>query len=257
MSFRNQSFNRLPEPAKKSKAPLIIGIIIAVIVVIAIVVVIIILLTRGSTTTPPPTPTPTPPIALICTTDSDCAGAEVCNTTLNICVECVDNTTCDGETPICKTLSGNCVECVGDGDCPGSEVCTTSGVCVKCINNGDCLENETCSGGLCVCPVPVVPLLTVVHYVGGGVQVSWNAVTGATAYNFIVDNPPGDPAPATQYTVNGVVGTSTTLVDTGNLIPIWCHGDTLGARIQAVSPCGNSIFSARKNVDNLQDVPCS
>ena len=126
--------------------------------------------------------------AFFCSSDSDCSGSMVCNTSDGQCYGCLDNSDCnEGEVCTnhqcvtedkCKDVScsggkscnpdnGQC-ECpsgtqdYGNGTCEeancsnggvicsgSTPVCASSGKCVECVSNSDCGTDEVCSGNTC------------------------------------------------------------------------------------------------------------
>ncbi len=96
-----------------------------------------------------------------CSTNSDCADGEVCETGEGVCMEVsVDPCEDDDECPsgrICD--NGLCVEpdpdheCTSDGDCGDFQICD-GGECIddpslSCTFNDDCDGNEICLHGFC------------------------------------------------------------------------------------------------------------
>jgi len=67
-----------------------------------------------------------------CATDAICAAADAgtnyCNTTTSLCVECLTDPQCGGNTPFCA-LDNTCVQCRTDVDCPAGRTCTAGGNC--------------------------------------------------------------------------------------------------------------------------------
>lgn len=104
----------------------IIAIIIVVIIIIIIIIVVIVLLSKKKNTST----AVTGPAGVTCTKDSDCASPEVCDTTHNLCVECLDNSTCTNKrTPFCLVGNKTCVECLDQ---------------TGCANTADCCNNQCC-----------------------------------------------------------------------------------------------------------------
>jgi hypothetical protein len=56
---------------------------------------------------------------------------EVCNTTDDRCVECLQNSDCkNANRPICNTAHDFCVQCVTNADCgDAGQTCSALGVC--------------------------------------------------------------------------------------------------------------------------------
>ena len=117
----------MPPPAPKKKTGLIIGIIIGIVLLIVIIIVVILLLRKKTTTTTTPTTSTTK-----CTSNANCLGGKICNTS-----------------------SGVCVTCLADSDCTGGKLCNTStNTCQQCLVAGDCpIVGSTCSSGTCVPPL--------------------------------------------------------------------------------------------------------
>lgn len=119
--------------AKRISTGAIIAIIIAILIVIAIIIVVIILLRRrasssGNGNTPNP---PAPPvIEELCETSSDCQFPKVCKTSLGLCVECLDDSSCGTVFTKCRTDTNKCVKCLQNSDCTGPEICSE----FKCCN---------------------------------------------------------------------------------------------------------------------------
>lgn len=68
-----------------------------------------------------------------------CAGALPACGPAGLCVECVSNADCSGNTSVCSGQT--CVPCVDDADCagaPGGPVCAPSGACVGCTSDAGC-----------------------------------------------------------------------------------------------------------------------
>jgi hypothetical protein len=99
--------------------------------------------------------------APLCTSNQDCGQGEYCEPTLQICVECYQDSqcsrrrTCDTmnghlcrdecwgtfclDNNICDPSTGLCVGCFTTADCDSGEVCdTTNRTCVECLGNSDC-----------------------------------------------------------------------------------------------------------------------
>jgi len=94
-----------------------------------------------------------------CTANTQCAdktGTTACNLTSNLCVECVDDTTCGGTKPACDTAKNSCVACTSTNAsaCSGTTpVCDpTQHLCVECTGDSDCKtpEKSFCSKNQCV-----------------------------------------------------------------------------------------------------------
>jgi Cys-rich repeat protein len=116
-----------------------------------------------------------------CLTGLNCTdtGVKYCNTDSHVCVNCLDDTVCEGSFPYCSP-TGNCVQCItsancgvsaacdpetyrcvstcaGDGDCSsdlGRPICDLSRkVCVQCLSGQDCsfaLPECLPGAGICV-----------------------------------------------------------------------------------------------------------
>jgi MYXO-CTERM domain-containing protein len=65
----------------------------------------------------------------------------ICDTLNSVCVGCIDDTNCSGDTPICSGSS--CVACT-PGACSSGVCDTGSGACVQCVKDSDCTGKETC-----------------------------------------------------------------------------------------------------------------
>lgn len=252
MSYRVSRIQ--PEPPKKPRTGLIIGIVIGSIIVIAIIIVVIILLLRRNTTTTDTGGggeggTVTPPVATPeCTSDTDCSGGEVCNTTTQLCVECLEDGDCSGGTPVCRVTNNTCVECLNDTHCSGgTPVCDVgSSTCVECNDDPDCPGAEVCTDNTCACPsLPPLPP-TMLSASGGGFQfsASWTAVPGATAYRVRYENTSS--GEFVEYCTSGTSVSGQTGAGCGGNIASPCLICPSGAqaRVTATTNCGSTGFSA-------------
>ena len=91
----------------------------------------------------------------------------VCDTTTHACVECIDDSTCNGVTPACHNDA--CGPCLRNADCPESNTCLPTGACansseVAYVKSGGtdatCMQSSPCgslSAGLSL-PRPYVHL---------------------------------------------------------------------------------------------------
>lgn len=87
-----------------------------------------------------------------CDPDAGCLGeplTPVCNETLAVCVECVDEGDCDREDafgPRCAESAGYC-QCADESDCEGNRNgprCHDAARACTCIDDGDCAGGRTC-----------------------------------------------------------------------------------------------------------------
>jgi len=81
-----------------------------------------------------------------CMSDQDCAANEVCEPSLQVCVECYQNGQC-GFGQVCDTMNGNICrsQCFGGNRCRPGQVCdTTQNLCVECLSSSDCSSDEIC-----------------------------------------------------------------------------------------------------------------
>ncbi|MBK6690520.1 MAG: hypothetical protein IPG45_38990 [Deltaproteobacteria bacterium] len=92
-----------------------------------------------------------------CSPNGNCFGGDVCDPSINACVECLADTDCDvGE--ICNPSARSCQECFTNADCalqPNQPICGSAGQCVGCAADSDCGAGEICfteQGGWCVAP---------------------------------------------------------------------------------------------------------
>lgn len=84
-----------------------------------------------------------------------------------LCVKCVANSDCSGDSPICQ--SNVCMPCAGDTDCegnPAGSACSPTGACVGCTSDASCgpaaptcdTSTNTCVGCVsnldCALPTP-------------------------------------------------------------------------------------------------------
>jgi uncharacterized repeat protein (TIGR01451 family) len=87
---------------------------------------------------------------LLCTTDLDCNGTLVCNTSAGTCEpQCDVDTDCPTQAPICDDERKRCrPECDADEDCSGSQLCIAIGsgnTCTfECEQDSDCDGNDVC-----------------------------------------------------------------------------------------------------------------
>ncbi len=84
-----------------------------------------------------------------CLSDDDCAdnmeGKKLCHLDKGICVQCKDNSSCSGSTPLCDEEKNICVAaCTDDNSCPVGTQCFT-GNCVDIPTDGNCFRNEHCN----------------------------------------------------------------------------------------------------------------
>ena len=86
-----------------------------------------------------------------CTEPGHACATGVCDTTSKMCVECIDDSTCSGATPICH--SDTCEPCALNADCPESNTCLPTGACAASTDvayvraNGGgttCTQNAPC-----------------------------------------------------------------------------------------------------------------
>lgn len=83
-------------------------------------------------------------------------------TNANLCVACIDNTSCGGSTIICDTTSNTCVQCTTSSQCPSdAPTCdTTSGTCgTACTTDANCPAADWCdittgAEGTCTPKIP-------------------------------------------------------------------------------------------------------
>jgi hypothetical protein len=92
-----------------------------------------------------------------CVKSTDCKdnAKPVCDAATNTCVQCTKGSECtDSTKPACDTGTNSCVECVGNGDCKGSTkpLCDTTGAhCVACLKQADCTSPtaSACNANVC------------------------------------------------------------------------------------------------------------
>jgi hypothetical protein len=111
-----------------------------------------------------------------CTGSGDSCPGQLCNETLNACVECLSNSHCDDGNPCTNNVcnaQGACTfpnntapcndglfctssdvcsggACVGSGDrCPGQLCDEANDRCVQCLSNADCNDNNLCTDDSC------------------------------------------------------------------------------------------------------------
>src|SRR6478736_496486 len=92
-----------------------------------------------------------------CVKSPDCKdnAKPVCDAATNTCVQCTKGSECtDSTKPACDTGTNSCVECVGNGDCKDSTkpLCDTTGAhCVACLKQADCTSPtaSACNASVC------------------------------------------------------------------------------------------------------------
>ena len=90
-----------------------------------------------------------------CSSSADCAPNQICSE--NQCVACTSNDTsaCPVSAPVCAavgTSNATCVQCVNDTTCAGNTVekyCSPENTCVECVTSSQC-PNGVCSNNSCV-----------------------------------------------------------------------------------------------------------
>lgn len=65
---------------------------------------------------------------ILCSSNDQCTSG-ACNTTLGVCVECLDDNQCGNTLPYCKTENNVCVECLETSDCDSPETCLNNECC--------------------------------------------------------------------------------------------------------------------------------
>ena len=97
-----------------------------------------------------------------CSSDADCVGKEgntltKCDTETKQCVECLENTHCDGNATakICHSTLNRCVECTAETaatSCTeeGKKLCASDNRCVECLTNVDCDKAVCDASNKCV-----------------------------------------------------------------------------------------------------------
>ena len=110
-----------------------------------------------------------PPLA--CETDEDCPDLSVCID--EVCAQCRDDASCDGDTPACDVATASCVPCTQDSHCTDasapfcnvdtftcvpcltSDQCTspTAARCTEAFECAGCQSNDDCQGvpGASIC----------------------------------------------------------------------------------------------------------
>lgn len=96
--------------------------------------------------------------AMACEDDTDCTAVDAtrCNTDTGVCVQCVDNGTCSGNTPVCNTVDSSCEGCNAHSDCTGSNACDFgTGACLDAADiayvtsggatSGECPQETPCA----------------------------------------------------------------------------------------------------------------
>jgi cysteine-rich repeat protein len=116
-----------------------------------------------------------------CNSSADCSGGEVCNTSSNTCVACLDtaggagqDSGCGAGTPICQgagTAGAACVACLDDttglqdtgcgASAPACDVSSGAGVCVSCEDSTMSGTDNGCAAGTPACVGSGVALMCV------------------------------------------------------------------------------------------------
>ena len=107
---------------------------------------------------PPPAPTgepdPSPtvdggddvdagPVFAACESNADCAGGEVCRD--DECrTACQDDSECTGDYAVCSVDDGICVECIDDTTCDDDERCVDQACAFFCSADDQCASGEFC-----------------------------------------------------------------------------------------------------------------
>jgi hypothetical protein len=119
--------------------------------------------------------------SLICEANADCPeDTPFCDTENNLCLECLNNTHCDGL--ICS--EGMCVEeCESDGDCDLREICLGNVCKTGCRNDTQCASGMTCDLAKLTCVSEYVPTqsCTLNNYFCVDI---WDCPTGSTISGF-------------------------------------------------------------------------
>ncbi len=77
-----------------------------------------------------------------CLSTTHCADGAVCDTTSNLCVDCLENADCSAEGTVCDVATSLCVDCLAHEDCSGGTLCDIeSQECIACSEDevGDSL----------------------------------------------------------------------------------------------------------------------
>jgi len=82
-------------------------------------------------------------------TDQPCATG-ACDPMSNTCVECIDDSTCSGATPVCQNKV--CQACASNSDCADSNTCLPSGACAAATDVAYVSANGT--GTTCTIAAP-------------------------------------------------------------------------------------------------------
>jgi hypothetical protein len=88
-------------------------------------------------------------------TDQPCATG-VCDPMSKTCVECLDDSTCSGATPVCQNKV--CQACASNSDCADSNTCLPSGTCAAATDVAYVSANGT--GTTCTKAAPCGSLVT-------------------------------------------------------------------------------------------------
>jgi hypothetical protein len=87
-----------------------------------------------------------------CTGDEHCNGRQ-CDIPRNVCVDCMNSSFCEDEEikKVCNPDARLCVQCIGNGDCGGdTPVCSASNVCVRCTDSSQCpSDTPVCDNNQC------------------------------------------------------------------------------------------------------------
>jgi hypothetical protein len=92
-----------------------------------------------------------------CRGNSDCSGnaaTPLCDPDRSLCVACLEDVDCSGETARCDPTTKVCVGCLADDDCaaPAPHCDKRGRTCVECVSNQDCKAGAVCAVGVCSQP---------------------------------------------------------------------------------------------------------
>jgi outer membrane protein OmpA-like peptidoglycan-associated protein len=78
-----------------------------------------------------------------CENDGMCGSGLLCNEVLGTCVPgCDEASDCASPVPVCETTAQICVECLVDDDCVGRQVCGAGNACGAGDNDGDGIPDD-------------------------------------------------------------------------------------------------------------------
>lgn len=83
-------------------------------------------------------------------TDGVCNG----NAAEPLCIQCLDDSMCSGETSRCDVASGACVACLSPVECDDGNECTSDACTSGACSNNSVPVSSACTGGVCDASTP-------------------------------------------------------------------------------------------------------